>query len=196
MGPGPPGGPPGHFRIFWAAMNPEGICRLLAEPERLKAYAAVALGAATPSDVAAASGLAARDVVRALAALTDRGLIAEADGRLSADLGVFKTAVRDNLAPTEQVRLDPDAERDSVLRAFIAEGRLVSIPTARGKRRIVLEHLATCFEPGVRYPERAVDAVLRAWYHDYASLRRYLVDEDMMARDHGVYWRAGGPVDV
>jgi hypothetical protein len=177
-------------------MNPEGICRLLAEPERLKTYAAVALGAETPSDVAATSGLGARDVVRALATLVDRGLLVEQNGKLSADLTVFKTAVRDNLVPAEQVRLDPDAERDAVLRAFIADGRLVSIPTARSKRRIVLEHLAACFEPGVRYPERAVDAVLRAWYPDYASLRRYLVDEDLMSRDRGVYWRTGGPVEV
>ncbi|GAA3521792.1 DUF2087 domain-containing protein [Actinocatenispora rupis] len=177
-------------------MNPEAICRLLAEPERLRTYAAVVLGAATPSDVATASGLGARDVVRALATLTDRGLVTESGGRLSADLSLFKTAVRDNLVPAELVRLDPDAERDAVLRAFIADGRLVSIPTARGKRKVVLEHLAACFEPGVRYPERAVDAVLRAWYHDYASLRRYLVDEDLMSRDRGIYWRTGGPVDV
>lgn len=116
-------------------MNPEAICRLLAEPERLRTYAAVVLGAATPSDVAAASGLGARDVVRALATLTDRGLVTESGGRLSADLSLFKTAVRDNLVLAELVRLDPDAERDAVLRAFIADGRLVSIPTARGKRK-------------------------------------------------------------
>ena len=60
----------------------------------------------------------------------------------------------------------------------------------------MLEHIVAIFEPGVRYPEREVNAVLRAWYPDYAALRRYLVDEDLMARERSVYWRSGGPVDV
>ena len=91
--------------------------------------------------------------------------------------------------------LDPDAARASVLRVFIVDGRLTSIPAARNKRRIVLEHVARSFVPGVRYPERDVNAILRAWYPDHAALRRYLVDEDLLARDGGVYWRIGGPTD-
>jgi hypothetical protein len=83
-----------------------------------------------------------------------------------------------------------------VLRAFMAEGRLVRIPAARGRRLVVLEHLAACFEPGLKYPEKAVDAILRAWHPDYASLRRYLIDEGMLARENAIYWRTGGPVDV
>jgi len=60
----------------------------------------------------------------------------------------------------------------------------------------VLEHIVACFEPGVKYPERAVDAILRAWHADYAQLRRHLIDCGLMAREDGVYWRIGGPVDV
>jgi hypothetical protein len=176
-------------------MNAETICRLLAEPARFKTYAAVALGARTPSDIAEASGLVARDVVRALSALTQQGLVHD-DGGLTADLTVFQTAVRAGLAEPERVPLDPDSERDQVLHAFITDGRLASIPSSRRKRRVVLEHLAACFEPGVRYPERAVNAVLRAWHPDYASLRRHLVDEELLGRANGLYWRTGGPVDL
>ena len=92
--------------------------------------------------------------------------------------------------------LEPDRQRAAVLRAFIRDGRLLQLPAARAKRRIVLEHIVACFEPGVRYPERAVDAILRAWYDDYVTIRRYLIDEELLAREHGVYWRAGGYVDV
>jgi hypothetical protein len=176
-------------------MNAETICRLLAEPARFKTYAAVALGARTPSDIAEASGLVARDVVRALSALTQQGLVRDEDG-LTADLTVFQTAVRAGLAEPERVPLDPDNERDQVLRAFITDGRLTGIPSSRRKRRVVLEHLAACFEPGVRYPERAVNAVLRAWHPDYASLRRHLVDEELLGRANGLYWRTGGPVEL
>jgi len=79
---------------------------------------------------------------------------------------------------------------------FLREGRLVQMPATRSKRRVVLEHIAASFEPGVRYPERAVDAILRAWFDDYVTLRRYLVDEDLVAREHNVYWRTGGYVEV
>jgi hypothetical protein len=38
--------------------------------------------------------------------------------------------------------------------------------------------------------------MLRAWYDDHAALRRYLVDENLLSREGGVYWRTGGYVDV
>ena len=90
--------------------------------------------------------------------------------------------------------LDPDRMRAAVLRSYIVDGQLTSFPAARGKRRIVLEHIVTVFEPGVRYPEREVDALLRAWHPDHAALRRYLVDESLLDRADGEYWRCGGPV--
>jgi len=52
------------------------------------------------------------------------------------------------------------------------------------------------FEPGVKYPERDVNAILRAWHDDHAALRRYLVDEGLLDREGGQYWRSGGYVDV
>jgi hypothetical protein len=52
------------------------------------------------------------------------------------------------------------------------------------------------FEAGVRYPEREVNALLAVWHPDVAALRRYLVDEGLLTREAGVYWRSGGWVDV
>jgi hypothetical protein len=60
----------------------------------------------------------------------------------------------------------------------------------------VLDVLAQEFEPGRRYPERTVNAILRRWHDDTASLRRFLVDEEFLARDGGQYWRVGGTVDL
>lgn len=176
-------------------MRAEELCRLLAEPDRLAAFAAVVLGARTLQQVTQAAGLPARQVARALRRLTDAGLIDSSGGALVADAAAFKAAVRravPDAAP--EAPLDPDPGRASVLRAFIRDGQLHQLPAARGKRRVVLEHIAASFEPGVKYPEREVDAVLRAWHPDHATLRRYLVDEELMARTGGVYWRIGGPV--
>ena len=117
------------------------------------------------------------------------------DGVLTARPEVFAEVAKEHGSARTDEPLDPDAARAAVLRAFIVDGRLTSIPAAQGKRRVVLEHVARSFVPGVRYPEKEVNAVLRAWHPDYAALRRYLVDEELLARDAGVYWRIGGPTD-
>jgi len=92
-----------------------------------------------------------------------------------------------------------------VLRRFVHNGRLLAMPAAHGKRRVVLDHLAGLFEPGRRYPEPEVNELLGRYHPDYAMLRRYLVDDGFLARadEAGpgsrsvkVYWRTGGTVDL
>lgn len=86
------------------------------------------------------------------------------------------------------------------LRGFVSDGRLLRLPARRAKRRVVLEHLVLSFEPGRRFPEKEVDVVLRAWCAggetDHVAVRRHLVDEGLLSRADGVYWRSGGWVDV
>ncbi len=178
-------------------LPPDALCGLLAEPERLRVFAAVVLGADAPSAVARQTDLPARSVAAALRRLEQGGLVSVVEGKLVGVLGVFKDAVRSQRPEAAKAEpFDPDRQRDQVLRAFIVDGRLVQMPAARGKRRVVLEHIVASFEPGVRYAERTVDQVLRDFHPDYASLRRYLVDEDLMAREAGEYWRTGGYVDI
>lgn len=83
-----------------------------------------------------------------------------------------------------------------VQRAFWDGDRLRQMPARRAKRLVVLDRLAQRFEPGRTYPEAEVNDALRSAHPDVAMLRRYLVDEGFLARDRGVYWRAGGSVDV
>ena len=93
---------------------------------------------------------------------------------------------------------DPAAVLDSTasnhqLRGFVRAGRIDAMPARRSRRLELLAEVAQIFEPGVRYPEPAVNEYLRAIYPDYAALRRYLVDEEFMDRADGEYWRIGGP---
>jgi len=178
-------------------MRPDVLCGLLAEPERLRVFAAVVLGADSPGAAATATGLPVRTVMAALRRLEQGGLVASAGGKLVAVDSAFKDSVREHGtpdAPAEQH--DPDRQRDAVLRTFIVDGRIPHLPAAWAKRRIVLEHIAAVFEPGMKYPERDVNAILRAWHDDHAALRRYLVDEGLLDREGGQYWRSGGYVDV
>jgi DNA-binding transcriptional ArsR family regulator len=170
---------------------------LLTDDDRLRAVAALALGARTPAEVASMAGIDVRRAGRALARLTSGGLVEqEKDGyRLVA--GRFREAL-DSLghppAPAVDSGLGPDA--DKVLRAFLRDGRLTAIPAVHSKRLVVLDFLAGLFEPGQAYPETEVNERLARYHPDVAALRRYLVDEEFMHRRDGFYWRAGGTFAV
>ena len=82
------------------------------------------------------------------------------------------------------------------LEVFMCNGRLTQIPVRRAKRLLLLDCISQSFEPGRRYSEAEVNAVLRALHDDYAALRRYLVDEDFLSREAGYYWRSGGTVEI
>ena len=45
-------------------------------------------------------------------------------------------------------------------------------------------------------PERAVNLIIGKVHGDYATLRRYLVDDGFLERREGFYWRAGGSFDL
>jgi hypothetical protein len=180
-----------------AAVHAGLIVGLLADPTRLKVVAALALGAGTIEDVAAASGLPLKDVALAARRLARAGLVTR-DGHalaLRAELfGEVARAAAEAAPPPEPLSDDP--AQDAVLSAFVRDGRLTSIPVQLSKRRVVLDHIVRVFEPGVRYPEREVNALLWVWHPDVAALRRYLVDEGMLSREGGEYWRTGGYVEV
>jgi len=92
---------------------------------------------------------------------------------------------RRSVSPVEETR---------VLATFVKDGRIVTMPTKRAKRLVVIDHVAQSFEPGCTYPETEVNDVLRSFHDDVAALRRYLVDEGFLTREAGTYWRTGGTV--
>ena len=85
---------------------------------------------------------------------------------------------------------------EPTLAPYVRDGRIVQIPRQRTRRMLLLDRLAQEFAPGRRYSEREVNEILARFHPDTAALRRYLVDEEFMDRDAGVYWRAGGTFDV
>lgn len=178
-------------------MDAATLVGLLADPTRLKVVAALALGADTIEDVARAADLPLKDVALAARRLARNGLVGRDGHRLELLTDRFQAAARAaaEAAPPPE-RLSDDPAEDAVLSAFVRDGRLTSIPAQHSKRLVVLQHLVRVFEPGVRYAEREVNALLAVWHPDVAALRRYLVDEGLLSREAGVYWRIGGSVDV
>jgi hypothetical protein len=82
-----------------------------------------------------------------------------------------------------------------VLRAFVRDGRLVSIPAQDRKRQVVLRWLLdAAFPDDVPYEERDVNMRLALIHRDVAALRRYLVEAGLMTRASGVYRRVTNAV--
>ena len=175
------------------------IVGLLADDDRRRVVAALVLGASTVGEVKAATGLSARVVGRALARLVDGELVERATDGTHLLLGeAFRraaVAVAD-AGPAPDPTGDAPEDAAKVLRTFFRGGRLTSIPTSHAKRLIILDRLAQDLDPGVRYSERQVNALLRPFHEDVAALRRYLVDDGFLDREAGHYWRTGGSVDL
>jgi DNA-binding transcriptional ArsR family regulator len=168
---------------------------LLADDDRRAVFAALVLGAADADSVRRRSGLEARPAMRALQRLVDAGLVIRGDDGTVHLLGesfALAARVAAEHAPRPDEHGDEPDDVARVLRAFVRDGRLVSIPTVHSKRLVVLDWLSQRFEPGRRYSEQMVNLILGQVHADTAALRRYLVDDDFLSRADGYYWRTGG----
>jgi biotin operon repressor len=182
------------------AETPDDILRALADPERLAIAGLLARRDASAQDLADTLGLPLKRVRMHLNRLSATGI-----ARLRQDRRGYRLDAETLRWAAEQVGPPRDAgmalgaasdDEEAVLRTFFRNGRLTEIPQKRAKRLIVLERIAVEFEPGRRYGEKEVNVAVGRFFDDYAAVRRYLVDEGFLDRDHGVYWRAGGRVDV
>jgi len=180
--------------------GPEALVGLLAEEGRLKVVAAIVLGASTEPEVVTATNLAPKAVRKATERLIRGGLVESGPGdRLRVATARFQEAARRAAAERPQSRpeeLGATADQAHVLRNYLVDGRLTHIPAVRSKRLVVLDFLAGQFEPGRIYPEDQVNYLLGRFHADYAALRRYLVEEELVERRDGFYWRTGGTFEV
>jgi hypothetical protein len=182
------------------AESPNEILRALADPERLAIAGRLWRDEASAADLSAELEVPIARMRRHLNRLAATGVV-----RLQEDRLTYRLDPETLRWAAEQVGPPRDAgialgaaseDEETVLRTFFREGRLTEIPAKESKRRIVLERIALEFEPGVRYDERTVNAIVGRFFNDHAAIRRYLVDEGLLDRDHGEYWRSGGRVEA
>jgi hypothetical protein len=120
--------------------------------------------------------------------------------------GIDTAALREAaLAAAElDVPMDPiigygmTEDEQAILRRFFSGRTITEIPASRAKRQVLLQRLALDFDVGRRYTEREVNEILFAFHPDWSTLRRNLVDEGFLDREHvgdeNWYWRSGGRV--
>ncbi|PWH06868.1 hypothetical protein DEO23_08185 [Brachybacterium endophyticum] len=131
---------------------------------------------------------AARAALLARDATDPDRLTVDAPASAGAPVPADTSASADAQAP------DPRAARarhEKLIRPFLRDGHLLSIPAKRKTRLAVLLELLARFAPGESYTEAQVGDILRPIHEDVAFLRRELVDYGYLERDGvGTYWTA------
>ncbi len=182
--------------------------KALSDSSRLRIVGLLAARPYAVEELAAALGLSPGTVVHHLKRLEQAGLVGSRPSHPYVEYSLRLDrlhAVGRKLDELEQATEEaavlpgPDgrplpAFDATVLRAFLVDGRLVSIPAQEKKRLVVLRYLLDrCFIEDREYPEKEVNQLLAVYHPDAASLRRYLVDLGFMTRAAGQYRRATPP---
>ena len=107
--------------------------------------------------------------------------------RIGRDWRVEHSQLRDWLEQHSNQRRTTSAAGKVLLIFLDDDGRLRSIPTSRAKRAVVLEHLADHLEAGRTYRERELNAVLRRFHDDVATLARLVGAKLVVRTTGGVY---------
>ena len=169
--------------------------KAMASAERLRIMGVLVRGRATQSEIAEQLGMPVRDVFNHLAFLANVGVINETDGFYDLDEKAIEAFARGQFEGKRST-YEPDQEEPEdvrkVLKNFLnADGSLKQIPPQGNKLLIVLNFIVDAFAFDTNYTEKEVNTILRRFHVDTAALRRYLVDNGLMAResDGTRYWR-------
>jgi predicted transcriptional regulator len=85
--------------------------------------------------------------------------------------------------------VQPEDWEATVLKSFVSEGRITSIPASRKKRFVILKWLAQKFDNDQDYSEKEINTLLKQHHEDCATLRREFIGYKLMSRSSGIYRR-------
>jgi hypothetical protein len=165
----------------------------LADAGRLKIAGLLGVEPLTTNQVAERLGMRPSEVAHHLEVLAANGLAQKEGDAYRLDSQALEKLSRKVLAQSHPPAPQYEGDEFTVktLRSYLSrDGTLKGIPNQQKKLMVILEHLAKNFEPGVQYPESQVNQILRQFHDDTATLRRYLVDNGLLKREKGVYWRS------
>lgn len=165
----------------------------LADAGRLQIAGLLGVEPLTANQVAERLGMKPSEVAHHLEVLAANGLAHREGNAYRLDSQALEKLSRRLLAKSHPPAPQYEGDEFTVktLRAFIArDGTLKGIPNQHKKLMVILEHLVKNFKPGVQYPESQVNQILRHFHEDTAALRRYMVDNGLLKREKGIYWRS------
>ena len=163
------------------------LLKTIADETRLRILGLVAEQPQSGKELADALGLTAPTISHHMRRLIAAGIVTEErDAQrhvYSLNNQLLGSLRSEEAAPRPAVEND----RARVMRHFLKDGKLATIPAARKQRVIVLQFLLEQFDPAREYPEREVNELLGSFNEDFATLRRELVDYGYLVREKGIY---------
>ena len=173
------------------------LFKCLADRSRLQILKSLALEDMYVERLAERLGLTPPTISFHLKKLTDAGAVKNYKTQYytmyALEKSVFMTSILDLIQEksddAELQKQRDEAYRKKVIDTFFEYGKLKSIPTQKKKERIIFEEIVKSFEPGRCYTEREVNIILADFHDDFCTLRRDMIGERLLARDHQVYWR-------
>jgi hypothetical protein len=169
--------------------------KAMASVDRLRIIGVLVRGRATQAEIAEQLHLPVRDIFDNLTFLVHAGILTETDGVYDLDEKAIESLARgqfEGKRPTYEVKEEKPEDARKVLKNYLsADGTLKQIPSARNRLLIILNFIVDAFAFDTNYTEKEVNTILRRFHLDTAALRRYLVDNGLMAResDGTRYWR-------
>jgi predicted transcriptional regulator len=174
--------------------------KALSDANRLKIVALLAKEPLSVGQLAEMLGLSSSTVSHHLSKLSEVGLVS-ARAQSYYNIYQLELHVLNNMArrllseetlSTVAADVDVDAYDRKVLNTFMSpDGRLFQFPAQQKKEEAILRYIVRVFEPGRRYSEKQVNAMLSEFNEDTARLRRNLVVFGLLEREGGGgdYWR-------
>jgi hypothetical protein len=86
-----------------------------------------------------------------------------------------------------------EEENEEIIRTYFQDGgngALIEFPKKEKRKVAILKQIIKRFDPSRKYTEKEVNEILKQAYHDYVTLRRYLIEYGFMDRldDCSQYW--------
>ena len=77
-----------------------------------------------------------------------------------------------------------EEEREKIIKNYFdrKDGRLLEFASKEKKKIVILQYIMKKFNSGRKYTEKEVNSILKDIYHDFATLRRYLIEYGFMER--------------
>ena len=177
--------------------NPEMLdfVKAMMSADRLRVIGVLARGPATQAQIAEQLHLPVKDVFNHISFLVHTNVITETDGVYDLNEKAIETLARkqfEGKRPAFDAKQEKKEDARKVLKNFLnADGTLKQIPPMGAKMLIILNFIVDAFAYDTNYTEKEVNTILRRFHMDTAALRRYLVDNQLMARetDGTKYWR-------
>jgi len=171
------------------SLETEALLKLLLDEDRIAILGLTAQHPHTVRALAAALPTKRIPPAKHVAELVSAGLLMQVDDEHYAlDVRQIQLLKRTLFARAPQPV--PQSRDEQILANFVREGKMIRYPVQYSKRLVVLRWLASHFEPGRTYAEREVNEMLVGHSEDHATLRRFLVDAQLLVRQDGIYQRA------